>query len=59
METAAMLDDSKPVILIVDPECDASRAVEQLADRYSRDYTIAVAFATRRAWARLVFGSSD
>ena len=37
-----MLDNTKPVILIVDPEADASRSVEQLVDRYARDYTIVV-----------------
>ena len=31
---------TKPVILIVDPEADASDTVEQLVARYSRDYTI-------------------
>ena len=36
----AMLDNTKPVILIVDPEADASQTVEQLVARYSRDYTI-------------------
>jgi thioredoxin reductase (NADPH) len=35
-------NDTKPIILIVDPEADASRTVEQLIARYSRDYTIAV-----------------
>ena len=40
---AAVLDDNtKPVILIIDPEADASHAVEELVARYSRDYTIAV-----------------
>ncbi len=37
-----MPDTNKPVILIVDPEGDASGSVEQLVARYSRDYTIAV-----------------
>ena len=37
-----MLDSTKPVILIVDPEVDASETVEQLVARYSRDYTIAI-----------------
>ena len=38
-----MLDNNtKPVILVVDPEADASHTVEELVARYSRDYTIAV-----------------
>ena len=38
-----MLDNNtKPVILIVDPEGEASRAFEELVARYSRDYTIVV-----------------
>ena len=37
---AAVLDNGKPIILIVDPEVDASRTVEELVARYSRDYTI-------------------
>jgi thioredoxin reductase (NADPH) len=48
----AMLDNTKPVILIVDPEVDASRTFEELVSRYSRDYTIIsapdVAAATKR-----------
>ena len=35
-----MNPSTKPVILIVDPEGDASDTVEQLVARYSRDYTI-------------------
>jgi thioredoxin reductase (NADPH) len=34
---------TKPVILVVDPEGDASGTVEQLVARYSNDYTIVVA----------------
>jgi thioredoxin reductase (NADPH) len=37
-----MFDNTKPVILIVDPEADASETADQLHARYSRDYTIAV-----------------
>ena len=35
-----MNPSTKPVILIVDPEADASDTVEQLVARYSHDYTI-------------------
>jgi thioredoxin reductase (NADPH) len=35
-----MLDNTKPVIFIVDPAADASDTVEQLVARYSHDYTI-------------------
>ena len=35
-----MPDNTKPVILIVVPEADASETVEQLVARYSHDYTI-------------------
>ena len=37
-----MNPSTKPVILIVDPEADASGTVEQLVARYSHDYTIVV-----------------
>src|SRR5262245_34927948 len=37
---APMLDNTKPVILVVDPEGDASPTVEQLVARYTSDYTI-------------------
>jgi len=37
-----MNPSAKPVILIVDPEGGASETVEQLLERYSRDYTIVV-----------------
>jgi thioredoxin reductase (NADPH) len=37
---ATVLDNPKPVILVVDPEADASDTVEQLVERYSSDYTI-------------------
>ncbi len=33
---------TKPVILVVDPETDASDTFEQLVARYSHDYTIVV-----------------
>ena len=49
----AMLDDAKPVILIVDPEVDASSAVEELVARYSRDYTIVSAADVGAASQRL------
>lgn len=35
-----MLDNTKPVIFIVDPAADASDTVEQLLARYSHDYMI-------------------
>ena len=35
-----MNPSTKPVILIVDPEADASDTVEQLVARYSHDYAI-------------------
>src|SRR4051794_35258004 len=35
-----MVDNTKPVILIIDPEAATSRTVEQLLTRYSSDYTI-------------------
>ena len=35
-----MPEATKPVILIVDPEVDASHTVEELVARYSRDYSI-------------------
>ena len=37
-----MNPSTKPVILVVDPEADASDTVEQLVVRYSHDYTIVV-----------------
>ena len=37
-----MNPSTKPVILVVDPEADASNTVEQLMVRYSHDYTIVV-----------------
>src|SRR5207248_3634373 len=38
--SAAGLDDTKPVILVIDPKGDVSPTVEQLVARYSSDYTI-------------------
>ena len=37
-----MNPSTKPVILVVDPDADASSTVEQLIVRYSHDYTIVV-----------------
>lgn len=48
-----MLDNTTPVILIIDPAADDSDTLEQLAARYSADYTIVVAPDTDSARQRL------
>ena len=48
-----MLDNTKPVIFIVDPAADASDTVEQLVARYSNDYTIVASPDTVSARQRM------
>jgi len=53
---------ARPVILVVDPDADASATVEQLMARYSRDYTILVdpdIVSARRRLRALAASASD